>query len=211
MSDKQPSSAKRFPQQARGRERVTNILNACARVLIAEGEVGVSTHRLAKEAGTSVGSLYHFFADKDEVLSALSARHRDAFVELIAEIGQTSDSAWRELTATGVIARLAMPSFEYLNRNRDLLVLLGITRIQVSGAEALQVEIGRLYDHVLALRMPRASEEERQSYAQALMGLPTGLLQIASVNTLVKEVPRALIAYLEAVELLHRDSSSTVT
>ncbi|WP_254658310.1 helix-turn-helix domain-containing protein [Pseudomonas lundensis] len=54
------------------------ILDACARLMVGKGVLSLTMHGIAKEAGTSIGSLYHFFRDKEEVLSALGRRHIDA-------------------------------------------------------------------------------------------------------------------------------------
>jgi AcrR family transcriptional regulator len=53
---------------------VDRILAAATRVLEGRGYAGMSTNRVAAEAGVSVGSLYRYFADKDEIVGELRVR-----------------------------------------------------------------------------------------------------------------------------------------
>ncbi len=68
----------RLPQQHRGQKRVEQILDA-AEALIAElGLEGVTTNSIAERAGSSMGSLYHFFpGGKDAVIEALGRRYME--------------------------------------------------------------------------------------------------------------------------------------
>src|SRR5688500_16639151 len=65
----------RAPRQARGQRRVDEILDAAESLV---GEVGLadaSVQEIARRAGASVGSMYHFFPTKDAILAALVERH----------------------------------------------------------------------------------------------------------------------------------------
>jgi AcrR family transcriptional regulator len=59
------------PTQERSRQTVATILEACERIMVREGFYGVTTDKIAKEAGVSIGSLYQFFGNKESVVSAL--------------------------------------------------------------------------------------------------------------------------------------------
>lgn len=59
------------PTQERSRQTVVTILEACSKILIREGFFGVTTDKIAKEAGVSIGSLYQFFGNKESVVSAV--------------------------------------------------------------------------------------------------------------------------------------------
>jgi AcrR family transcriptional regulator len=52
---------RKLPAQPRSRETVQRILEATARVLIADGYDAASTNRIAAEAGVSPGSVYQYF------------------------------------------------------------------------------------------------------------------------------------------------------
>ncbi|MBO9523797.1 MAG: TetR/AcrR family transcriptional regulator [Nocardioidaceae bacterium] len=53
---------------------VEAILDAAVRVLTSSGYGQMSTNRIADEAEVSVGSLYRYFGDKDEIFEELRAR-----------------------------------------------------------------------------------------------------------------------------------------
>lgn len=59
------------PTQERSRQTVATILEACSKILVHEGFFGVTTDKIAKEAGVSIGSLYQFFGNKESVVSAV--------------------------------------------------------------------------------------------------------------------------------------------
>jgi AcrR family transcriptional regulator len=63
---------------------VERILDGGARVLTERGYQDASTNRIAREAGVSPGSLYHYFADKDAIVAELTRRLVGDFAEAIA-------------------------------------------------------------------------------------------------------------------------------
>jgi AcrR family transcriptional regulator len=65
---------RRNPRQERSRALVDAILTAAARVLASVGVEESTTTRIAERAGVSVGSLYQYFRDRDELLGALVER-----------------------------------------------------------------------------------------------------------------------------------------
>lgn len=98
----------RAPVQKRGQQRVEAILDAAEAVF---GEVGVeaaTTNAIAERAGASVGSLYHFFGNKDAILYALSERYAES-VQAVLERERRIDEPWVPLEElfTGMIATFA--------------------------------------------------------------------------------------------------------
>lgn len=65
---------RRQPKQGRAAETREVILSAAAQVLLEYGYARATTNRVAERAGVSVGSIYQYFANKDEILSAVLAR-----------------------------------------------------------------------------------------------------------------------------------------
>lgn len=61
--------------QARSRARVESILDAADAVFLEMGYAVATTNHVAARAGTSIGSLYRFFPDKEALLVALAARY----------------------------------------------------------------------------------------------------------------------------------------
>jgi AcrR family transcriptional regulator len=76
---------RRVPQQERSRKRVEAILDAAARIVVAEGVDAVGTRSIADLAGVPVASLYQYFADKDDILLALVERDIAEMDQRVAE------------------------------------------------------------------------------------------------------------------------------
>jgi AcrR family transcriptional regulator len=66
---------RKAPVQQRARDTVDVILEATARILVAEGYDRASTNRIALAAGVSIGSLYQYFPSKEALVAALIDRH----------------------------------------------------------------------------------------------------------------------------------------
>jgi AcrR family transcriptional regulator len=73
-------NARRKPVQRRSEEMVERLLTAATRVLADVGYGQMSTNRVASEAEVSIGSLYRYFADKDEIFETLRVRASDAIL-----------------------------------------------------------------------------------------------------------------------------------
>jgi AcrR family transcriptional regulator len=71
----QKTSLRRQPQQKRSQKRVEQILDAAAIVFDQVGFEAATTHAIASQADTAVGSLYQFFPDKLAIFNALELRH----------------------------------------------------------------------------------------------------------------------------------------
>jgi AcrR family transcriptional regulator len=59
---------------------VERILDAATHVLATQGYTAMSTNRVAQVAGVSVGSLYRYFTDKDEIFETLRVRASEAIL-----------------------------------------------------------------------------------------------------------------------------------
>ncbi|MCG8590392.1 MAG: TetR/AcrR family transcriptional regulator [Proteobacteria bacterium] len=101
--------SRRVPSQSRSRELVAVIEEAGLRVLQEEGPQALTTKRVAERAGVSVGSLYQYFKNKQDVLEAVYRRQNEEF--------------WDEAVAW--IPRLAAMS---LQQAIDLIVKVTIRR-----------------------------------------------------------------------------------
>ncbi len=179
-------------------------------MIVDQSVTQLTMHGLAREAGTSIGSLYHFFPDKQRVLEALAERHEEALSAITTQISELDDSVWVKESAEGVIAHLIVPIFEYVEKHRDLVSMI----YPVDGSyrfnkPELRMRIEGTYAHMLGLRLPKVDADTRHAYVQALMALPMGIFQVACENSLmsrrllVEELPRALTAYLKALEEIH--------
>lgn len=83
---------RRKAKQERSRATVDAILEAAARVLVADGYAAASTNRIARVAGVSIGTLYEYFANREELYDALIQRELDALVGALQGQGPLGDS-----------------------------------------------------------------------------------------------------------------------
>lgn len=117
------------------------IVEAAFQVLAKEGEVALTTNRIAERAGVSIGSVYQYFRDKDAVLSALINRERDA---MAARIGKEIES----VSAAGVeavtrrIVRAVIEAFRARRGARRLVVFMALKRIEEGGGKGLEMVAG---------------------------------------------------------------------
>lgn len=77
---------RRSPLQARSRARVDQILDAADRVFLEMGYAEATTNHVAAAAGTSIGSLYRFFPNKEALLVALAERYGERMLDLAKEL-----------------------------------------------------------------------------------------------------------------------------
>lgn len=80
---------------------VERILGAATRVLVRDGYYDTSTNRIAREAGVSPGSVYQYFANKDEIIDSISRR-------VVGELAWRMEPVLRETAAMS--AREAVPA-----------------------------------------------------------------------------------------------------
>ena len=100
-SKSSPSRTWKRPKQDRSLERFNRILNTAGRLLDEGGIENLTIERVAAEAETSVGSVYHFFKDRDALISALI----DRFSEKVATVFAVSPAAL-ELTPEEAVLRM---------------------------------------------------------------------------------------------------------
>jgi AcrR family transcriptional regulator len=110
LPDNRPRPRKR-PRQSRSEMTVEDIMEAAAQLLVEGERDALTTTRVAERAGVSVGTLYQYFSDLEELLATLIevhlARERDAMEAVLQEAPSlsTADLVDRLVDAfTGVFA-----------------------------------------------------------------------------------------------------------
>lgn len=107
------ATARKHPRQARSKATVDAILEATARVLVDDGYDKLTTNRVAKVAGVSVGSLYQYFPNKQSLVLAVAEEHARSMVELLgATLSQLADVSIPVAIRTYVTAMLEVHSQE---------------------------------------------------------------------------------------------------
>jgi len=77
-------ASRRTPLQARSNKTVEEILDAASSLLGRIPFEEITTSRVAQEAGISVGALYRFYSDRQEIFDAIAVRELEAFRAEIA-------------------------------------------------------------------------------------------------------------------------------
>lgn len=145
-----PMTVRRAPVQARSRARVDAILDAADAVFLEMGYPAATTNHVAARAGTSIGSLYRFFPDKDALLVALAERYAARMQAIAASV--TPDPGGR--TIASLVARgidtfnaflVANPGFRTLiDEARHPALREGRARHEAAIAAMMRASQGRL-------------------------------------------------------------------
>jgi AcrR family transcriptional regulator len=111
---RQPAKpARRRAKQQRARATVDAVIEAAAQVLQREGYARATTNRIAQVAGVSVGTIYQYFGDKEEIFDALIRQEVDSLQRILRRITpvprQPIGAALRSLLQTLVRARPDAP------------------------------------------------------------------------------------------------------
>lgn len=88
------------PRQKRAIETRAGLLAAVERIVAAEGAAAVTTTRVASETGAAVGTIYRYFADRDEMLLA-------AYDATVGHLIETCHAALEELPDTAPVEKTA--------------------------------------------------------------------------------------------------------
>lgn len=81
MAEKQ----RRTPRQARAEATIDVVFDATLQ-LLEEGGGRLTTNRIAARAGVSIGTIYQYFRDKDDILAALAERRATVIRDDIADL-----------------------------------------------------------------------------------------------------------------------------
>ena len=114
MARRRPTNPRKKASQERSRATVDALVEATARILVAEGFDKASTNRIAAKAGVSVGSLYQYFPCKEALVAAVLERHNRQLMQVarktLAEVmSQPLENAVRKLVAVAVEAHSIDP------------------------------------------------------------------------------------------------------
>lgn len=101
------TAPRKLPKQARSKALVDTILDAAARILVAEGRDTLTTNGIAQAAGVSIGSLYQYFPNREAILAALVHRHGHRIHDLVTEAMAERPSSLEDAVARLVSAVFA--------------------------------------------------------------------------------------------------------
>jgi AcrR family transcriptional regulator len=195
-----PPIQRRQPKQARSRELVDRILTSAGELFAARGYPNVTTNHIAEHAGVSVGSLYQFFSDKEEILAALQDKwtmRLGAELDLRLRVDEHTDLAETIDQVLDVHAEL----------NRQPPGLLGFLLISTLGTDDHNGVVTAIHQRLvdmLRLRAPTLSRHRVNVVAGMLVHIANGLYSVgltagATDPAVRDEVRAALLGYLNPI------------
>lgn len=200
-----PSAASpRAPRQERGRRRIDEILDAAEQLLLEQGPGAASIQEIARRAGASVGSIYHFFPTKEAILTALQARFQ-AESEVMVGAMRANLTAATDLPLAAWVDRFLTPFAEFVERRPAAFVLGGLLGDRARPHEE-DPEMRAAMRTALRRRDPRCSEAELERRLQVLFVIGTGVADLiirhgaAGGPHYVTEMKRAMYGYLLVCE-----------
>lgn len=78
------TNPRKSPRQERSKATVAAIVEAAAQLLVEDGFHKMSTNKIAKRAGVSIGSLYQYFSNKEAVVAAVIDNFAEEQMQVLA-------------------------------------------------------------------------------------------------------------------------------
>jgi AcrR family transcriptional regulator len=163
----------------RFREETRNvILGAAEQTLVKDGVQGAKMETIAKAAGVAVGTVYNYFADREQLISALLDLRRS---ELLARL----DAAHAAASETDFRARLATfvgSAFEELENHRALFRLLLQEELSIAtrpaSKQTMLRELTLRADRLIALGVSEGAlrADDAKLYGPMLVGVMRSVL-----------------------------------
>lgn len=191
---------RRVPKQARSRELVNRVLTAAGELFAERGYADTNTNLVAEHAEVSVGSLYQFFASKDEILAALQA-------DWTERLGRALDERLRADLAAGPVETIEHVLDIHAAFNSDPPGLLGFlltAPVATPSAENVVAAIRRRVEERLEVLVPGMGAERRGVAASMIVHISNGLYTVGrsegATNAAVRaEVQQALLNYVRTL------------
>lgn len=189
---------RRVPVQARSERRVAAILDAAAGLLAEVGYDALTLTEVAQRSETGIGTLYHFFANKDELIDALVQRLANDLRTLPAFV---LTPALADGPIAAFVQGLIEPLAAFAVTHPELPELMG--RVAQRNP-AINDEIARRLDRIIARRAPHLTAAERSITVRVTVEIVRAgvrLLAAAPARTrapIAQEIRVALSGYLGA-------------
>ncbi len=200
---------RKSPVQARSTATVNAILEATIQVLLQMGKERLTTTRVARKAGVSVGTLYQYFPNKTAMLRAALKRHMDDVTEAIELVCEEQKGNSLEQMASALITAF----LEAKMKDAKTSVALYSVSSDVEGAKIVQ-ETGIKTNKAVVGMLKTAREQlttDPQLVASmlqaAMVGVSRRLLESTApekqFDTLRRELIFLACTYLKACSTRH--------
>lgn len=156
----------RAPVQQRGQQRVEEILDAAELVMSEVGVDAATTNAIAERAGASVGSLYHFFPNKQAILVGLAERYAQRAAEILQRERRIDDPT---LPLPVLFTNMVDAFAEMGKNNPGYMAFCRATDSGVGGTSHVALQADRqkqeLVQELLVLRCPGIPRDEAAVHA----------------------------------------------
>jgi AcrR family transcriptional regulator len=178
IPDSERPPLRNVPTQARSRERLRRVLDAADEVLAQDGAAAFTTNRIAQSAGVPVGSVYHYFPDKEAIVQALALSYWSDFEDLVAAAAEIDER--EPLADPGAVVIDALAA-GFRARPGFLALWYGELRTeQVRNAtRPTRSAIARSVERILHVHWPAAPPAAHAMAAQMVVLAGDGLLREA--------------------------------
>jgi len=186
-----PAEKKRLRERFRAETRDA-ILSAAELALAEHGARGARMEAIAERAGIAVGTLYNYFADRQELIEALFEVRRRELVEALERALVEGDAQPFEARLTAFLAA----GLGHFQAHRTFIALAVHEELSASAGRwpllrEVRARAERLIDAGLGAGLLRP--EDRATYPHVLIGLLRGLID-AALEADEPGVPRAALA-----------------
>jgi AcrR family transcriptional regulator len=194
-------SLRRRPRQERGARRVDRILQSAATVFARVGYEAATTNAIARQAGTSIGSLYQFFPNKEAILHALAARY---LAELRAVHDRMLDEQAVHLPLAALYDRIIGSLADFHATHPAFMTIFVSSTASAdlaAAAQQLTQECIDRVDRVMAAREPKVPATRRRLCATINVNVIKTLLPLS--QSLDPEARAGLLAEIKALLMAH--------
>lgn len=134
-------ASKKVPTQARGKERVRQILLAASKLFAERGVANVTTNDIADRAHMPIGSVYSYYEDKNAIISALVELYH---TEVIDIMDQLSDNPMLPHMDRFEVSTIIINIWSYYLENNNPLSYVMYARIEPSLRDVASAQQHRL-------------------------------------------------------------------
>ena len=199
---------RRSPHQARSRDKLELIFEASIRILNKQGMEGLTTNRIAEVAGVSIGTLYQYFSNKQEILMALGKREIDATIAKITEQFLESDEKTDRLR---LLIHILLNAFDGRHQVRKILLDIALTQQGMKGLDQSVIQITSLLNSPMAAHffkgMPPLTEMDIFVLSSAVTGVIRSALvkdiDMLSQQELEDKIVALIRSYIKQIQLDH--------
>ena len=163
------SRPERVARQERSIARIEQLLDAAESVYDAAGIDAATMTDVAAAANTSIGTLYHWFSDKEAITKALSERLLKQFVAALAPVMQDR----REEPTHMLVARTLTEIATFAKKHPAFSVML---EADPSSGSRLHDALTTVTQRLIESRVPGIDRQERDLSADTAVGVSRQML-----------------------------------